>query len=98
MSSRSPRLLCYDIRCAKRLKKVHKIASDYMLAIQYSVFYAELTETEVQKIITQLHSVIDPETDDVRLYKTRALQTEHSLGKAADHNGILVFFPSGNRL
>jgi CRISPR-associated endonuclease Cas2 len=74
------------------------VASEYMMAIQYSVFYAELTEPEVQKIINLLHTVIDPETDDVRLYKIRALQAEHCLGKPAENNGILVFFPSGNRL
>jgi CRISPR-associated protein Cas2 len=98
MSTRSPRLLCYDICCAKRLRKVHKIASEYMMAIQYSVFYAELFEHEVQKILACLHTVVDPDVDDVRIYRTRALQVEHALGKTAQDNGMLVFFPSGNRL
>lgn len=98
MSSRCPRLLCYDISNPKRLRKVHKIACEYMMPIQYSVFYAELHDHEVLKILDLLDLVINPEEDDVRIYRTRALQVEHALGKPATSNGILVFFPSGNRL
>lgn len=66
-------LLCYDIRCPKRLARVHRICSRYGLAVQYSVFYLEVSSTELQMLEAELAQVIDNKCDDIRIYPVAGL-------------------------
>lgn len=64
----TPWLLCYDIRDAKRLRRVHRIAANLGFPINYSVFYLELIPAAYTALVRQLKKVIDQSVDDVRLY------------------------------
>lgn len=61
-------LICYDIRCKKRLVKVHKIAIHYGVPLQYSVFYALMTKIELGVLVGKFNKVIDAKSDDIRIY------------------------------
>lgn len=73
-------LLCYDIRCPKRLARVHRICRRYGVAVQYSVFYLELASHELEWLETELNSVIDTNCDDIRIYPVTGLDRALILG------------------
>lgn len=63
MSTRNRYLLVYDIRNAKRLRRVHQVACDYGYPLQYSVFACDLTRAELiglrAALSEEMHTVID---------------------------------------
>ena len=61
-------LICYDIRCPKRLQKIHKLAIRVAMPLQYSVFYGYLDEQQFNQLIEAFEQVMDKEKDDIRLY------------------------------
>jgi CRISPR-associated protein Cas2 len=61
-------LVCYDIRCVKRLRKVHKTVLGYGIPVQKSIFLALLTPEMLAQLINKLNKVIDCEVDDVKIY------------------------------
>lgn len=62
-------LICYDIVDNKRLHRVHRLLSDIAMSVQYSVFEAELTNAELQKLQEKLMPCIDTETDKLTIYR-----------------------------
>ncbi len=81
-----PYLICYDIRDSKRLQKVHKLACKYASPVQYSVFYAEMTEQTIESLITEMESRIDDRVDDVRIYGVEGLSKAVMIGETpAEH-------------
>ncbi|MFI3190177.1 CRISPR-associated endonuclease Cas2 [Crenothrix sp. D3] len=62
-------LICYDIVDNKRLRRVHRLLSDIAMSVQYSVFEAELTNAELQKLQEKLMPCIDTETDKLTIYR-----------------------------
>lgn len=67
-SSRRRYLVSYDIRCPKRLRKVHTLCSKSAVRIQYSVFEAHLSHAELRHLKEQIRQLIDEAEDDVRIY------------------------------
>lgn len=61
-------LVSYDIRCPKRLRKVHALCSRKALRIQYSVFEAQITLADLRQLQEQIRKLIDEDEDDVRIY------------------------------
>lgn len=68
MASRTRYLLVYDIRTARRLRRVHRVASDFGEPLQYSVFVCDLTETERARLRRTLHQEIQHDVDSVALF------------------------------
>lgn len=77
-------LFCYDICNEKRLVKIHRYLCKKAIPIQYSVFYAELTQNELQGIIEDLGFLIYPQ-DDIRIYSPQNYQQSISVGKVPDY-------------
>lgn len=75
-----PFILCYDIRDAKRLARVHRLISRKLLMLQYSVYYGELDRATLGHLMQQLGRLIAG-PDDVRLYHTQTLGTMQRLGQ-----------------
>ena len=88
--SRSPLILCYDIRDPKRLQKVHKCVKKEGLALQYSVFYLEMNNAEVSILLDKLKGIIDQRVDDVRVYAISRLDDMIMLGGAMPE-GVQLF-------
>ena len=70
-----PYILAYDIRCKKRLARVHKLMTQWGIPIQYSVFAVDLTPRGLERLWMALYRVVDPDEDDVRLYPAPARGT-----------------------
>jgi CRISPR-associated protein Cas2 len=58
-------VLCYDVRDDQRRAKVARLIDDYGNRIQYSVFEALLETEHLERLLTRLRGLIDPDTDSV---------------------------------
>ena len=58
-------LVAYDIADPKRLRKVARACEDFGLRKQYSVFFCRLSATDLVRLRSRLHEVIDLERDQV---------------------------------
>lgn len=65
---KTPYLVCYDISDDRRLQRVFNYMKAQGVHLQYSVFYCELTWQELQKLKSDLSTLIDHRADDVRIY------------------------------
>ena len=61
-------VIAYDIHDDKRRYRVVKILEGVGDRVQYSVFEAFLSESQLKRIQDRLQSVIDPFIDSVRFY------------------------------
>ena len=61
-------LIAYDITCPKRLGRVHHYLKKIAIPVQYSIFIAEESGHRIRRIHDELAQLIDPKTDDVRIY------------------------------
>ncbi len=61
-------LIAYDITNERRLTKICRYLKGKGLHLQKSVFFCVLDFDEVQKIKAELATMIDPVTDDIRIY------------------------------
>ncbi len=68
INRKAPYLICYDIANPKRLQRLHRKVSAVAVMIQYSVYFAELNQREVDLIIGEIQECILSGEDDVRLY------------------------------
>lgn len=60
-------LVAYDIRDAKRLRKVHKTMVGYGWSMQYSVFICDLDAMELLSMKTDLGEIIHHVEDSVAM-------------------------------
>ncbi len=58
-------LVCYDIREAKRLRKVHKTMKAYGEPWQYSVFYCTLKDIDRVRMQSELEDVMNHKKDQI---------------------------------
>ena len=89
--SASSLLLCYDIRDKKRLVKVHRLVKRHGLELQYSVFYLEMTNAEVGRLLGKLEELIDERVDDVRVYAISRFEDIQMLGESLLPEGVQLF-------
>ena len=61
-------ILCYDVG-TERVGRVHKAAKKYLHPVQKSVFEGTLTESELQRLKTEIARLIEPEQDAVAIYR-----------------------------
>ncbi len=58
-------LVAYDIREARRLRRVHRTMKGYGWAMQYSVFICDLDPMELTAMRSDLSAIIDHRADSV---------------------------------
>ncbi len=61
-------LISYDITDEKRLNRICRYLKGKGIHLQKSVFFCFLDKKELTEIITDLRTMIDPCSDDVRIY------------------------------
>ena len=92
-----PHLLAYDISNPRRLYRVAKIAAGWGLRVQYSLFILWISPAERVQLLDELGTVINPATDDIRLYPlpqkakwTHIGRTPLATGATLYANGVTV--------
>lgn len=68
MAERQPFLVAYDIRKARRWRRLHGGLKRLAIPVQYSLFYGEFTPATLARVVALIEEVIDPRVDDVRIY------------------------------
>jgi len=82
-------LVCYDIADPKRLSKLARFLEKRLVRIQYSIFYApNMDKEEIYQLAQSIVDYIDPEEDDVRIYKI--VDPGYSVGQAYDLSEIFI--------
>ncbi len=86
MSGRSLFLVAYDVRNARRLRRIHKKLQGFGQALQFSVFQCELTQTEKQLLLGAVSEIIHHKEDRVLIVnmgrrKGRADRVIETLGR-----------------
>ncbi len=80
-------LIVYDIRNSVRLQRIAKIAEDYGLRMQKSVFQAELEDAELSQMKRRMLTIIEPEEDGIKIFRLcescEARRTGAGIGKPA---------------
>ena len=61
-------IISYDIADPKRLQRIHRMLKKLALPLQYSVFYARMSEHQRDKLSNLLERKINPREDDIRIY------------------------------
>lgn len=83
-------LIAYDITCPRRLGRIHRYLKDQATPLQYSLFLAEESTPGILRIRDHLASLIDPKSDDVRLYPLPDRLELHAIGKSRLPEGVLL--------
>ena len=80
---RRPWLICYDVADPKRLRRTFKELRDVALPVQKSVFLADLTLAELERLLSRLAGHIDPQEDRLQVFVLHELAAQRSLGQVA---------------
>lgn len=64
-------ILTYDIG-VERVDKIRKYLKRYLHWVQNSVLEGELTKADYRKIKKRLNELIEPDHDNIRIYKLRS--------------------------
>ena len=81
-------LLAYDIADPRRLARIARVVSREALRIQYSVYVAEHSPSQLRDLVAILREAIDPRADDVRIYPLPARLNAVWYGRATWPEGI----------
>lgn len=68
MADRIRYLVAYDIRHPRRLRRVHRVATDHGEPLQYSVFVCDLTAVELLALKRALLAEIKTTEDSVGIF------------------------------
>jgi CRISPR-associated protein Cas2 len=90
-------LIAYDIRCPKRLAKLHRYMKKNAIAVQKSVFIAHLDINDLPKMKQSIIRIIDEHVDDVRIYRLPAHVHLHTLGQADHALGLTSLIENDTR-
>lgn len=68
MGSTNWHVVAYDIRCPRRLRRVHRQMASEGLALQQSVFLVQGGRRRLAAVLDRVATSMDPEVDDLRSY------------------------------
>lgn len=91
MKSQTTHLVAYDIRDPRRLGRVYRCCKRAGLHLQYSVFLVRGTAPQLERLIRELESLIDPRRDDVRIYPVPERPDWTHLGRSLWPAEVLFF-------
>lgn len=83
-------LVCYDIADPRRLQRVHRHAVRHAQFVQYSVYYLQGSEADLQAMLDDIAAEIHPKLDDVRAYAIAPLEEAFTLGRTWIPEGIYL--------
>lgn len=83
-------LICYDIANPKRLAKVHKCTIKAAAFVQYSIYYFEGSEQQLNLLLNQIKQHINNKEDDLKAYPIPALQQAIHIGRHWLPEGIFL--------
>ncbi len=61
-------VICFDVRDAKRLRKIANQMENFGTRVQYSVFECHLENAQLQELQQRLSNLLEPTEDQVRYY------------------------------
>jgi CRISPR-associated protein Cas2 len=68
VADRTRYLLAYDIRDQRRLRRVHRVATDFGEPLQYSLFVCDLTQVELSRFKSALLDEMKTTEDSVSIF------------------------------
>lgn len=68
MAARIRYLVLYDIRDARRLRRVHEVAVDYGEMLQYSVYVCDLSRQEYVRLRAALREQMNLKVDSLSVF------------------------------
>lgn len=81
-------LIAYDIRDPSRLRRVHRLVSQNLLQLQFSVYYGQLSISQLDRLIEQIKQIIKTDLDDVRVHIIEPLEQAYIWGSR--HEDVLL--------
>lgn len=82
-------IIVYDIRCPRRLQRIHRHLKKQGYALQESVFAWEGDAAELLELQTELKKRMSVREDDIRGYRLPAHQTIQLFGVSPFANGVI---------
>lgn len=68
----------YDVSSPKRLRQLAKLLESESIRIQYSLFfYPKQDQKALKCLVEKIVEIIDPEEDDVRIYRVDIARSMH---------------------
>ena len=61
------RVLCYDVSCDRRRRRIARILEDRASRVQFSVFEARLTASQTNRLASRVEALLD-KGDSLRVY------------------------------
>jgi CRISPR-associated protein Cas2 len=83
-------IVCYDMADRKRLARVFKLLKANGLPLQRSVFLVHVSSAGMAQLQAQLNSLINPQQDDVRVYRLPQGGYRVVLGNSLIPQGMLL--------
>lgn len=81
-------LVAYDISSPSRLRRVHKICSNYGVSIQFSIFACQLSEVQLEQLKSALLDVISVSEDQVLFLKVKKVSKSETTKRVPGVNSI----------
>lgn len=81
-------LLAYDVTERRRLARLHRQMKRHAAAIEYSVFWLTGTPCDRLRCLQEVLPLIEPDSDDLRMYAMPARGLRLRLGRAVLPEGI----------
>jgi CRISPR-associated protein Cas2 len=88
LNERRTWLIAYDIRDDARLRRVHRYVKSRALPVQYSVYVADASATQIRRVHSDLARLVDQRVDDVRIYQLPTPGNVATLGRPLIGDGL----------
>jgi CRISPR-associated protein Cas2 len=62
-------ILAYDVACPRRWRRLYRVARERGVRLQWSVFLITEARFDPSRFLATAAKIIDPDADDVRLYR-----------------------------
>jgi len=72
------------------LQRVYRHLGGIARHLQYSIFLYQTTKENIEQLSEELKDMIDPDEDDLRIYKTQPIEKILRLGKDEFLDGVLL--------
>lgn len=83
-------IICYDIANPRRLGRIHRAIKKQAIPLQYSVFLFKGSEAQLQRCMSQLQRLMDPDEDDIRAYSLPQRGQRITIGTSTLPEGIFL--------
>ena len=74
-------IIAYDIADPRRLSRIHRMLKRLAMPLQYSVFYAQMSDHQRDQLAKLLENEIDNKEDDIRIYPLPRAYSVQYLGE-----------------